>query len=116
MGPWTPSRCLQKPTPPFPRSPPTQLHLTIREQEQQALQERSAAAALNQKAQQWLQQVQAHRAQQPQQLQHAQDAQEQQDEVQHNTLEQGEVRQRGKVEVRSEAKRTTEEERQPPLY
>jgi len=71
---------------------------------------------LHQKAQHWLRQVRAHRAHQPQQPQHAQDAQQQQDDVQHNTLEQGEVRQRGKVEVRSEAKRTTEEERQPPLY
>jgi hypothetical protein len=73
------------------------------------LQERSAAAALNLKAQQRLQQVQAHRAQQPQQPQHAQDVQQQQDE-------QGEVRQRREVEARSEAKCTAEEERQPPLY
>jgi hypothetical protein len=29
IGPWTPSCCLQKPTPPLPRSPPTQLHLTL---------------------------------------------------------------------------------------
>ena len=76
------------------------------------LQERSAAAALNQKAQQRLRQVQAHRSQQPQQPQqpqHAQDVQQQQDE-------QGEVRQRREVEAWSEAKCTAEEERQPPLY
>jgi hypothetical protein len=71
---------------------------------------------LNQKAQHWLRQVRTHRAHQPQHPQHAQDAQQQQDEVQHNTLEQGVVRQRREVEARSEAKRTAEEERQPPLY
>ena len=80
------------------------------------LQERSAAAALNQKAQHWLRQVRAHRAHQPQQPQHAQDAQQQQDDVQHTTREPGEVRQRREVEARSEAKRTAEESGSPLLY
>jgi len=71
---------------------------------------------LHQKAQHWLRQVRAQRAQQPQQPQHAQDAQQQQDDVQHTTREPGELRQRREGNARSEAKRTAEEERQPPLY
>ena len=106
-----------RPAAAFKSPPPSPNFASLsREQEQQAEQERSAAAALNQKAQHWLRQVRAQRAQQPQQPQHAQGAQQQQDDVQHTTREPGEVRQRREVEARSEAKRTAEEERQPPLH
>ena len=65
---------------------------------------------MQQKAQQQLQQVQAQRAQ------HGQHTQQQQDAVKCNAREQGDVRQRRKLEARSEAKRTAEKERQPLLY